>query len=218
MLAFQARLEEKFAAQGTIPVDEVEKEAYIAGAYLARITLEALQELFDSARNTMAWLGMCARVVALQGEPMSWVTPLGLPVTQPYRIGGILSVKTVLQTVKVVHQSDDLNVHVQRQKSAFPPNFVHSLDSTHMLLTAIRMQKLNLSFTSVHDSYWTHPCSVGAMNSELRGAFVDLYSMPILEDLLMSLRIRFPKAHFPEIPARGNLRLEDVRCSTYFFN
>ena len=28
-----------------------------------------------------------------------------------------------------------------KQKNAFPPNFVHSLDSTHMLLTALHCQR-----------------------------------------------------------------------------
>ena len=32
--------------------------------------------------------------------------------------------------------AEDLPVAVQRQKSAFPPNYVHSLDSSHMLMTA----------------------------------------------------------------------------------
>ena len=33
---------------------------------------------------------------------------------------------------------DDQPVMKTRQKSAFPPNFVHSLDSTHMMLAALR--------------------------------------------------------------------------------
>ena len=40
--------------------------------------------------------------------------------------------------------------------SAFPPNFIHSVDSAHMMLTAIACNKAGLSFAGVHDSYWTH--------------------------------------------------------------
>ena len=156
--------------------------------------------------------------VGLTDQPVSWVTPLGLPVIQPYRRGGSMAVRTVMQTVTVVDNNDMLAVHVSRQKSAFPPNFVHSLDSTHMLLTAIKMQNLGLAFTAVHDSYWTHPSSVDTMNHELRAAFVDLYSMPILEDLRDSMVVRYPRTEFPELPERGSLHLDEVLRSTYFFN
>jgi DNA-directed RNA polymerase len=45
-------------------------------------------------------------------------------------------VRTLVQTVVLAGPNDDIPVHVARQQSAFPPNYVHSLDSTHMLLTA----------------------------------------------------------------------------------
>lgn len=36
---------------------------------------------------------------------------------------------------------DDQPVQKSKQKSAFPPNYVHSIDSTHMMLTALECQK-----------------------------------------------------------------------------
>jgi len=61
------------------------QEIYEAARYLATVTLNKLAELFSSARDIMAWLSQCASLVASTGQPMSWVTPLGLPVIQPYR-------------------------------------------------------------------------------------------------------------------------------------
>jgi DNA-directed RNA polymerase len=37
-------------------------------------------------------------------------------------------------------------VLVQRQRSAFPPNFVHSLDSSHMMMTALACKDAGLLF------------------------------------------------------------------------
>ena len=37
----------------------------------------------------------------------------------------------------------------------------------------------------VHDSFWTHACDVDKMNQILREKFVELYSMPILENVSM---------------------------------
>lgn len=37
-------------------------------------------------------------------------------------------------------------VMVKRQRSAFPPNFVHSLDGSHMMMTAVACRKAGLNF------------------------------------------------------------------------
>jgi len=90
----------------------------------------------------MAWLNICAKTVALSGKPVSWTTPLGLPVVQPYRKkGGKRTVMTVLQTVILAESHDDLPLAAHKQKAAFPPNYVHSLDATHMFLTSLACQE-----------------------------------------------------------------------------
>ena len=54
----------------------------------------------------------------------------------------------------MIQSSDDFPINTQKQKSAFPPNYVHSLDSTHMLLTARDMYKAKLDFSAVHDRFF----------------------------------------------------------------
>ena len=51
-----------------------------------------------------------------------------------------------------------------KQKNAFAPNYVHSLDSSHMMLTSINCENAGITYVSVHDCYWTHPCTVEIMN------------------------------------------------------
>lgn len=51
-----------------------------------------------------------------------------------------------------------------KQRNAFPPNFIHSLDSSHMMLTALFCQRQGTTFASIHDCFWTHPCTVDKMN------------------------------------------------------
>lgn len=67
-----------------------------------------------------------------------WTTPLGLPVVQPYRKAVKKQVMTALQTVYISDPNAPSEVSPQKQATAFPPNFIHSLDATHMLLTAIQ--------------------------------------------------------------------------------
>lgn len=174
--------------------------------------------MFKEARCIMSWLGDCAKIIASNGETVKWTTPLGLPVVQPYRKPGRHLVKTSLQVLALRNLDADQPVLVQRQKSAFPPNFVHSLDSTHMMMTALACQEAGLTFAGVHDSYWTHAGDVEQMNSLLREKFVELYSQPVLENLLKSFQERFPTLVFPEVPARGDLDLKEVLRAPYFFN
>jgi DNA-directed RNA polymerase, mitochondrial len=174
--------------------------------------------MFSSATGIMDWLGQCAAIVASSGHAMSWITPLGLPVVQPYRRQKRHVVKTLLQTVTLSVDSDSLPVAVSKQKTAFPPNFVHSLDASHMLMTSLKMQDQGLTFASVHDSYWTHACDVPIMNEMLRDAFVELYEQPVLETLKESLTARYPDVEIPPIPERGTLDLKSVLDSRYFFH
>jgi DNA-directed RNA polymerase len=41
-------------------------------------------------------------------------------------------------------------VLVSRQRSAFPPNFVHSLDSSHMMMTALACHEAGLTFAGIN--------------------------------------------------------------------
>lgn len=80
-----------------------------------------------------------------------------------------------------------LQVSKQKQRTAFPPNFVHSLDSSHMMMTATACRSAGLTFAGVHDSFWTHACDVDTMNIILREKFVELYEIPILENVCFFL-------------------------------
>ncbi|XP_051122130.1 DNA-directed RNA polymerase 1B, mitochondrial-like [Andrographis paniculata] len=195
---------------------EDDTESFICACYAAKITLTALGEMFEAARSIMSWLGDCAKIIAMENQPVRWTTPLGLPVVQPYRQLGKHMIKTSLQVLTIQRETD--KVMAKRQRTAFPPNFVHSLDGSHMMMTAIACSEAGLSFAGVHDSYWTHACDVDEMNRILREKFVELYEMPILENLLESFQESFPDLNFPPLPERGDFNLKDVLDSTYFFN
>ncbi|KAG5532655.1 hypothetical protein RHGRI_027078 [Rhododendron griersonianum] len=157
-----------------------------------------------------------AKIIALENQPVRWTTPLGLPVVQPYRKLGRRLIKTSLQVLTLQLETD--KVLGKRQRTAFPPNFVHSLDGSHMMMTAVACKEAGLNFAGVHDSYWTHACDVDKMNRILREKFVELYEAPILEDLMESFQNKFPTLNFPPLPERGDFDLREVLKSPYFFN
>ena len=198
-------------------IDEMNHEIFQASGYLARLTMDVIGDLFSGARETMNWLTACARMMSQKGYPIAWMSPMGLPAVQPYRQKKIAQVVTALQVVSILNRHDDLPIHKARQVSAFPPNYVHSLDSSHMLLTALEMDKRGLFFSAVHDSFWTHACDVEEMNEVLRDVFVELYDQPLLEGLKSGWEMRYPDLKFPDIPENGALDLKEVKLAKYFF-
>ncbi|XP_074285149.1 DNA-directed RNA polymerase 2, chloroplastic/mitochondrial-like [Silene latifolia] len=191
-------------------------ELFGAACYAAKTTLTALGEMFQGARGIMCWLGDCAKLIATENHPVRWTTPMGLPVVQPYYKKGRRLIRTSLQMLTLERESE--KIMIKRQKTAFPPNFVHSLDGSHMMMTALACKNAGLSFAGVHDSYWTHACDIQQMNKILREKFVELYEEPILENLLNSFQQSFPYLQFPPLPERGDFDLKEVLDSTYFFN
>jgi len=182
-----------------------EEDRYKASIYLSKLVFASLGEIFSGARAIMDWLARCAKLIASEAHTeVSWPTPLGLRVIQPYRAKGSQGneyVKTIVQTMTLKNQEEQ-KIAVQKQRTAFPPNYIHSLDSSHMFLTANRMDALGLTFASVHDSYWTHASTVDDMNRMLREQFVELHKRPLLKDLLRWWQNKYPKIDFPPLPER----------------
>ncbi|CAM0139593.1 unnamed protein product [Umbelopsis sp. WA50703] len=138
-----------------------------------RIQSSANKKKSFSARNPSA----------NQMSSVVWTTPLGLPIVQPYRRVAKRQVGTLLQTVFIEDPDASCPVNAHKQSTAFPPNFIHSLDATHMLMSAVACQKAGLAFASVHDSYWTHAADVDTMNKIIRDQFIELHKQPIMENL-----------------------------------
>ncbi|KAF2838721.1 DNA/RNA polymerase [Patellaria atrata CBS 101060] len=116
-----------------------------------------------------------------------WTTPLRMPVVQPYRSSKSKEILTALQSISIRQPQYDDPVSRIKQKQGFPPNFIHSLDATHMLLSALECDRLGLTFASVHDSFWTHAGDIPAMSKALRDAFVRMHS----EDIIGRLKAEF---------------------------
>lgn len=199
---------------------------YRLSCYLASQVLRAVRYLFYGAHLIQDWLADNATLISrsirldvdktaktgtkkLRPDYMSsviWTTPLGLPIVQPYREDTKKQVKTSIQSVFIADPYAYRGVNTRKQKTAFPPNYVHSLDATHMLMTAIGCGKLGISFASVHDSYWTHAGDVDRMNKIVREAFIELHGMDLVGRLSDEFKTRYAgMLHEVDIPKDSDL-------------
>lgn len=185
-----------------------ERDAWAHANYLAQRVFKALQTMFTGAHEIQDWLKETSiritrsvhRSALLDGarDPMTaviWTTPLDMPVVQPYRNDQKKQIETNLQTVYLSDPSDSAEVNSRKQSSAFPPNFIHSLDATHMLMSALVCRAQGVAFAAVHDSYWTHAADTDTMNVILRDAFIKLHSGDLMTKLKEEFELRY-RDHF----------------------
>ncbi|KAF2103194.1 DNA/RNA polymerase [Rhizodiscina lignyota] len=123
-----------------------------------------------------------------------WTTPLKMPVVQPYRTTRVRQIRTTMQDIALREPQLNDPVAKRKQLQGFPPNFIHSLDATHMMLSAIKCSELGLTFSSVHDSFWTHAADIPVMNRVLRDAFVRMHSEDIIGRLAAEFKARYKKS------------------------
>ena len=136
--------------------------------------------------------------------PVIWTNPLRMPCVQPYRKTTAQEVSTNLQNINLKIASPSDPVNKRKQLQAFPPNFIHSLDASHMILTALKCNEMGLTFAAVHDSFWTHASDVDIMNRVIRESFVRMHSENIIDRLAAEFAVRY----------KGYFYFASVKCSS----
>jgi DNA-directed RNA polymerase len=194
----------------------------VLASYLARLTLASVDTVFKQAMEIKRWLDTVSSLANQHKLPVSWISPAGVPCRQPYRKSQVTEIQTPLQKITLMDEAmyDVAPVSKVKQRLGFPPNFIHSLDASHMILTSIQCKKAGITFASVHDSFWTHACDVDTMGNLIRQEFHRMYQEPILNRLRDSVVLSLG-AHgksVPPLPEPGDLDLACVLDSPYFFD
>jgi DNA-directed RNA polymerase len=105
--------------------------------------------------------------------------------------------------------------------SGISPNFVHSLDASHLMLTINKCRENGLqNFSCVHDSYGTLAADATKLAYYLREAFIEQYGADVLKKFREEIAKQIPasmREMIPPMPKKGGLDLEKVRESCYFF-
>lgn len=194
-----------------------------AAVWLSPLIIEALGDQLSAATQAMEWLKHACSVVSEAGRPMEWITPTGFTVFQAYRNLEQHEVKITWagkpQQIRIRSKSTD--IAPRKCVNGISANFVHSQDAAHLMLVTNTGVDNNIrDFAFVHDSFATHACNTGLLNEVLRECFIEQYRDDTLDDLYAQLQDQVSAEVFNKIeppPHRGNMDLEAVRDSLYFF-
>jgi DNA-directed RNA polymerase len=193
-----------------------------AASYMGSLIWDCVGEVVVAARQAMDWLQKAARAAAKEGLPVRWETPDGLVVLQAYP--KMLSKRIKLTFGGTQHKltvATEASTTLDRQKQAngISPNWVHSMDASHMRATIRRCWHEGIrSFSLIHDSYGTHAGNAWALAEFLREEFVEMYRDDVLEKFKKELELQLPEGtELEELPPKGDLDLALVLESDFFF-
>lgn len=198
---------------------ESSKEKFDACRFMSDIVWASIGEVVVAARQAMDWLQAASRVTSRKNEPVSWVTPTKFLVWQGTTKDTDELVNTILsgRMRLTVYKSTD-TIDSRKQASGVAPNFVHSMDSSHMMLTTLMMKTRGIDdFHMIHDDFGCHAGDVDVMNECIRAAFVHMYKT---NDVLTQFKEHIEESYeceLPELPKKGDLDLDVVKESEYFF-
>ena len=199
-----------------------EGSGWDAATYMGKLIWDCTGEVVIAARGAMEWLQFAAKVASKEELPVRWYTPDGLPIVQSYPRVNTKRIELTFGGKRVVltgQSPDGKKLNKSKQASGIAPNWTHSMDASHMRATVRTCWDAGIrSFSLIHDSYGTHAGNAWAMATALRDEFVNMYSVDVLERFKKELEDQLPEGKaLPDIPCKGNLDLELVRGSEYFF-
>lgn len=188
--------------------------------YVATNVRAAIDDVFSGPQNVMRWMEASAKAInkAYPNRAIEWPTPLGFTAVQPYRKGKTGKVRTALQEVNLLEITEDCPVYKAKQKQGLPPNIVHSWDAAHLAMSAIEMRARSRAFAGVHDSAWTHAEHADELKTVLAEAMIRLHGADQISRICTRWADTYPAADIPLPPKYGNLDLERIRKSEYFFS
>lgn len=199
-------------------------DGYKASGFMASCIWDAVTHTLVKSVEAMTWLQQAASAVSAEGLPIRWASPVGFPVMQAYWDTKDRRVDTVLQgaIMKVTMGENTTTLDRRRQANGISPNFVHSCDAAHMMLTTVRAEQEGIkSFAMIHDSFGTTAAQTEDLFRIVRESFVELYSdVDVLEQFRREIVRQLPpeKAEeLPPLPARGTLDLSAVLQSRFCF-
>jgi len=192
-------------------------------SYLSKLLWECIGEVVIAARAAMDWLRDASRVASSADLPVGWTTPAGFPVLQDYRATDGIEIRPHVagKRLKLTVAVEGLKLNRRRQTLGISPNFIHSCDASHMMLTTNLATANGITaFAMIHDSFGTHAGNTSILAAALRQAFVDQYQLDVLADFKQQLEEQLPPEvaeQLPPLPPTGDLDLNLVLESRYFF-
>lgn len=200
-----------------------DENANQAAGYMAKLIWTAVRKVVVKAVEGMEWLQKVARLVCRSENVVRWTTPMGLLIQQTYLTTKVKVYKLrFAQTQKrfyVPYTTGDVND--RKQANAIAPNFIHSMDASHLQFTVRTANSQGINhFAMIHDSYGTNVAQAGQLFATVRECFVKMYTdHDVLAEFAEEMKPFISNdADMPPLPTKGDFDLNQVKDSLYAFH
>lgn len=199
--------------EGKTPEEFPKSDYGDAANWLSHVMWETMPAVLPKAMEGMEWITGWAKHTASIGQAVSWVAPNGLRVVSQYekvknRIVQSAAFKTRIRMVEPTGKID-----VKKTAQAVAPNFIHSMDGSHLDFIILRARQEGIVVVAIHDDYGTYAADTAWLHRAIREEFVKMYlDNTILERMGKATGYPVPP------PAKGELNIREVLDSPYFFS
>lgn len=196
---------------------------YDAAAWLSHRMFAAIGQVVSAASEAMWWIKQTAKLLAEEGKPMIWHSPIGFMVEQAYQTlkSDLVWVYLGGQPVRFRTEQASGQIDARGQMSAVSPNFVHSCDASHLMRVALACWYSGIrSLAVIHDSFGTHACDTAKLSYLLRDTMIEQYSVDVLANLRDEAIRQLDtsnRRNLPPSPSYGNLNIGSIRDAVYAF-
>lgn len=202
-------------------IDWIDKTLRInAAKELTSYIQDAMNVLLTIPNQGKVWLKKIAKLSSDTHTHLEWTTPIGFKVRHQYygQTNGIVNLQGLLTKMRVEFNEfirDEVNGRAA--KNGISPNFIHSLDASHMFSVIMGISDECDSYSFIHDSFGVHAPLVDKLRDVTRIEFVKIHSVNQL-DVLRNQLITYLEIDLPEVPSTGILDITKVLESEYFFH
>ena len=194
-----------------------------AANYMASLIWKAVKITVTKAVEGMEYLQQVAKIITKDKNVVQWVTPNGLLVQQNKYKDKVEIVNMFIcgRRHKLYVKDVPTDIDDRGQIQAVAPNFIHSLDATHMQRVIHKMavdnDKTNLFM--IHDSFGTDLASASYLFKTIRNELVELYDgKNYLEKFINDVKFLIDDtSDLPSIPEFGSLDIKKIKDSMYSF-
>lgn len=159
------------------------------------------------------------RLIDMKLRDVRWVTPSKFPVISSKWITDKrqIRIKVLDETIGLVYREVTDRPAIHELISGISPNYVHSMDASHMSLVINRLHNEGItSFGAIHDSYSVHADDVDRLLEVTKEVFVEMYDLDVFQDIKRQFISNDNGFDF-EVPKGGSLDLSGLEKSEYFF-
>lgn len=184
--------------------------------YLTPLVRDSIADANPKAAEAMKFFQDIVRRMP-KDTPLEWYTPVGGLVINQY--ADIKQTRVDINSMgltRVVAYRREFNKTNKRKAGAgVAPNLVHGCDASHLCMV---INAFDGDIMPIHDSVATHACDVDTMHGVIREQFVKLYKHfdPIQHLYEQGTKLGADLSDL-SIPPKGNLDLELVKDSEFFF-